>query len=118
MGEIYMERISSYFNLNKGQLELDFVDVYTNADIPLFVDPYFISRNNDEWSKKASDEIRDFFQKIIENINDKLDNNIIRVSKVADSTLYILFINLWPLYIVAIVLIICSILLPYSIDSS
>ena len=36
----------------------------------------------------------------------KLDNNIIRVSKVADSTLYILFINLWPLYIVAIVLII------------
>ena len=64
-----MERISSYFNLNKGQLELDFVDVYTNADIPLFVDPYFISRNNDEWSKKASDEIRDFFQKIIENIN-------------------------------------------------
>ena len=41
----------------------------------------------------------------------KLDNNIIRVSKVADSTLYILFINLWPLYIVAIVLIICSILL-------
>ena len=41
----------------------------------------------------------------------KLDNNIIRVSKVADSTLYILFINLWPLYIVSIVLIICSILL-------
>ena len=41
----------------------------------------------------------------------KLDNNIIRVSKVADSTLYILFINLWPLYIVAIVLIICSIVL-------
>ena len=41
----------------------------------------------------------------------KLDNNIIRVSKVADSTLYILFINLWPLYIVTIVLIICSILL-------
>ena len=41
----------------------------------------------------------------------KLDNNIIRVSKVADSTLYILFINLWPLYIVAIILIICSILL-------
>ncbi|MCI7632914.1 MAG: ATP-binding protein, partial [Mollicutes bacterium] len=33
------------------------------------------------------------------------------VSKVADSTLYILFINLWPLYIVAIVLILCSILL-------
>ena len=43
----------------------------------------------------------------------KLDNNIIRVSKVADSTLYILFINLWPLYIVAIVLIICSILLGF-----
>ena len=46
----------------------------------------------------------------------KLDNNIIRVSKVADSTLYILFINLWPLYIVAIVLIICSILLGFLLS--
>lgn len=46
----------------------------------------------------------------------KLDNNIIRVSKVADSTLFILFINLWPLYIVAIVLIICSILLGFLLS--
>ena len=46
----------------------------------------------------------------------KLDNNIIRVSKVADSTLYILFINLWPLYIVAIALIICSILLGFLLS--
>lgn len=46
----------------------------------------------------------------------KLDNNIVRVSKVADSTLYILFINLWPLYIVAIVLIICSILLGFLLS--
>ena len=46
----------------------------------------------------------------------KLDNNIIRVSKVADSTLYILFINLWPLYIVAIVLIICSIFLGFLLS--
>ncbi|MDD7546670.1 MAG: ATP-binding protein [Bacilli bacterium] len=46
----------------------------------------------------------------------KLDNNITRVSKVADSTLYILFINLWPLYIVAIVLIICSILLGFLLS--
>lgn len=46
----------------------------------------------------------------------KLDNNIIRVSKVADSTLYILFINLWPLYIVAIILIICSILLGFLLS--
>lgn len=46
----------------------------------------------------------------------KLDNNIIRGSKVADSTLYILFINLWPLYIVAIVLIICSILLGFLLS--
>lgn len=64
-----MERVSTYFKLNKSQLELDFVDVFIDTDIDLFVDPYFISRNNDEWSKKASDEIRDFFQKIIENIN-------------------------------------------------
>ena len=46
----------------------------------------------------------------------KLDNNIIRVSKVADSTLYILFINLRPLYIVAFVLITCSILLGFLLS--
>ena len=62
-------KISEYFNLNKSQIELDFVDVITNDDTPLFVDPYFISRNTDEWSMEATQEIRNFFQKIIENIN-------------------------------------------------
>lgn len=63
-----MIKISDYFNLNKSQLQLDFVDTYIDEDIPLFVDPYFISRNKDEWSKGATEEIRSFFQKIIENI--------------------------------------------------
>lgn len=62
-------KISEYFNLNRSQVELDFVDVITDDDTPLFVDPYFISRNTDEWSIAATEEIRNFFQKIIENIN-------------------------------------------------
>lgn len=63
------EHISQYFELEKKQPELDFVDVYINTDMPLFVDPYFISRENNEWCKNATEEIRNFFQKIIENIN-------------------------------------------------
>ncbi len=64
-----MTKFSEYFKLEKNQLELDFVDVFIDGDIPLFVDSYFISRRNDEWSINATEEIRCFFQKIIENIN-------------------------------------------------
>ena len=56
-----MTKFSEYFKLEKNQLELDFVDVFIDGDIPLFVDPYFISRRNDEWSINATEEIRCFF---------------------------------------------------------
>lgn len=64
-----MTKFSEFFKLKKSQVELDFVDIFVDGDIPLFVDPYFISRRNDEWSINATKEIREFFQKIIENIN-------------------------------------------------
>ena len=64
-----MIKFSEYFKLEKNQLVLDFVYVFIAGDIPLFVDPFFISRRNDEWSINATEEIRCFFQKIIENIN-------------------------------------------------
>ena len=51
-----MIKFSEYFKLEKNQLELDFVDVFIDGDIPLFVDPYFISRRNDEWSINATEE--------------------------------------------------------------
>lgn len=60
---------SAFFNLNKSQYELDFVDVpINNGDVTLFIDPYAISRRIDRWSVQCHNLIVDFFQEIIDNI--------------------------------------------------
>jgi hypothetical protein len=40
-------KISEIFQLNKTQPELDFVDIDTNLDTPLFIDPFFLSIKKD-----------------------------------------------------------------------
>lgn len=57
-------RFSQYFNLNKSQAELDFVDVFINDDMPLYVDPYVFKLRTDDWSKECNDLIVDFFSTI------------------------------------------------------
>ncbi|WPQ63285.1 hypothetical protein SIO70_00210 [Chitinophaga sancti] len=59
-------RISERFNLNKVQPQLDFVDVDTNTDTPLFLDPFFLSLRTDNWSIEASKTIRSFFQQVLD----------------------------------------------------
>jgi hypothetical protein len=59
-------RISKIFNLTKSQYELDFVDIDINHDLPLFLDPYYLSLKRDNWSTKASLTVKSFFQKIID----------------------------------------------------
>jgi len=64
-----VQTFSQYFNLNKSQYELDFVDIpVNNGDVPLFVDPYSISRRNDYWSVDCHNAIVDFFQGVIDQI--------------------------------------------------
>lgn len=58
-------KISQTFKLNKSQAELDFVDIDINEDIPLFIDPFFISIRSDNWSIQVSRTIKNFFQKVI-----------------------------------------------------
>ena len=63
------QTLAAFFNLNKSQYELDFVDVpINNGDVPLFIDPYAISRRIDRWSVQCHNLIVDFFQEIIDNI--------------------------------------------------
>jgi hypothetical protein len=48
-----MPKISQYFGLNKSQFELDFVDVATETDTKLFVDPFALSLRTDPWGRDA-----------------------------------------------------------------
>lgn len=70
-------KISQIFNLNKSQAELDFVDIDISQDIPLFIDPFFISIRTDNWSIETTRTIRDYFQKVI----DLIRQNQIREGK-------------------------------------
>lgn len=56
-----MARFSEYFQLGRSQAELDFVDVNTDRDTKVYVDPYAIEIQNDLWAEKASGYIRTFF---------------------------------------------------------
>jgi len=63
-------KFSEYFNLNKSQYELDFVDIpINNGDVPLFIDPYAISKRTDYWSIDCHNAIVDFFQYLIDQIS-------------------------------------------------
>jgi hypothetical protein len=58
--------ISERFNLQKSQAELDFINIDPDTDIPLFLDPHFLSKRNDRWSVEATLTLRSFFQEIID----------------------------------------------------
>lgn len=68
-------KISTIFNLNKSQAELDFVDIDTNEDLPLFLDPFFLGKKQDNWSIDATLTLRSFFQRVIDLIRNGNENN-------------------------------------------
>ena len=61
-------RFSDYFNLGKSQAELDFVDIPLNTDIPLFVDPYALSVEDDPWFIECNNLVVGYFQLVIDSI--------------------------------------------------
>lgn len=61
-------RFSQYFKLNKKQFELDFVDIRLDTDLPLFLDPYSISKREDLFSEECDAIIVNFFQGVIDDI--------------------------------------------------
>src|ERR1044072_8068890 len=65
MSTIQTIRFSEHFNLGKLQAELDFVDIPLDTDIRLYVDPYGISLETDEWFVECNNLIVDFFEQLI-----------------------------------------------------
>lgn len=57
-------KISQIYNLEKSQRELDFIDIDIDNDLPLFVDPYFLSHRKDSWSMSAHRTIQSFFHHV------------------------------------------------------
>jgi hypothetical protein len=53
-------RISERFGLGATQYELDFVDIDTDRDIPLFLDPVYLGNRRDAWSLDASRTLHNF----------------------------------------------------------
>jgi hypothetical protein len=58
-------RISEHFQLKKSQLELDFVDIDIIGDLPLFLDPHYISFQKSKLAIDASYCIQTFFDKLL-----------------------------------------------------
>ncbi len=55
-------KISELFGLEKSQHELDFVDIDVNSDTPLFLDPYFIGKNDFPLAYEAHLSLRSYFE--------------------------------------------------------
>jgi hypothetical protein len=66
-----MPKFSAYFGLGMTQRELDFVDINTDHDTPVYVDPYAIEIRNDIWSASASENIRSFFQEVLRSLRER-----------------------------------------------
>lgn len=55
-------KISDLFGLKKSQHELDFVDIDIDSDTPLFLDPYFIAKNDFPLAYEAHLSLRSYFE--------------------------------------------------------
>jgi hypothetical protein len=64
-------RFSNYFGINKAQSELDFVDILLDTDIKLYLDPFALSIEEDEWSKQCNNLVVGYFQEVVDSIGKK-----------------------------------------------
>lgn len=55
-------KISELFGLRKSQHELDFVDVNIDSDTPLFLEPYFIAKNDFPLAYEAHLSLKSYFE--------------------------------------------------------
>lgn len=59
-------RFSKAFKLKKTQAQLDFVDVDTDFDLNLFIDPYAIEMRGDDYSIELQEYLTTYFQALLD----------------------------------------------------
>jgi len=62
-------KVSEYFNLNRQQYELDFVDVDIWGDVPLYIDPGALRQSDDPWAQQCVSLLQDFFAEVLNAIH-------------------------------------------------
>lgn len=61
-----MPRLSKLFKLEATQGELDFVDITSDCDTRLCLEPFAISLRDDAWSEHCQDHLMSFFDAVIQ----------------------------------------------------
>lgn len=61
-------RVSEYFQLNRHQGELDFVDVDIRGDTPVYVDPRALRLLTTDWGQECVSLVQHFFRTVLEAI--------------------------------------------------
>lgn len=57
---------SAYFGIDQPQYELPFVDFNLDSDVPLYIDPYAITKDPSELAAECHNSIFSFFQSLLE----------------------------------------------------
>ena len=83
--------ITEKFGINRMQGELDFINIDINKDLPLFIDPYRISKLSGPFIDEANGIINNFFSYLIELLvskkYDKVNEIFVNFSEVNETCL-------------------------------
>lgn len=61
-------RVSKYFGVPGTQGTYDFIDVYVDRDVPLFIDPSALATLNSPWAAECSSSIQSYFQRVLDEV--------------------------------------------------
>ena len=67
--------VTTYLSIPKGHEDIDFVDITTDADTELFIDPCLIERGRDPLSREAAEIIADFADQMYADMRTSRWNN-------------------------------------------
>lgn len=73
-------RISNWSNIGNQRAKLAFLDVDTDEDTRLFIDPYALEIRNDNWSNRCTDYIRSFFNELLTALTSGNDQRAIHLA--------------------------------------